>query len=63
MKYGYFASFKALISFACGYNLTRFELAATTGGGTFSLDLNILGQASFSGKRGELRGARKRAGC
>ena len=51
MKYGYFASFKALISFACGYNLMRFELAATTGGGTFSPGLNMLGLVSFSDKK------------
>jgi len=34
--------------------LTRFELAATTKGGSFSPGLNILWPVSFSGKKGEM---------
>ncbi len=44
----------ALIGLAHGNNLTRFELAATTKGGSFSPGLNILWPVSFSGKKGEM---------
>ena len=44
----------ALIGLAHGNNLTRFELAATTKGGSFSPGLNIMWPVSFSGKKGEM---------
>jgi|GEM_PF-3801576 len=61
-KIGEIILFFALIGLAYGNNLTRFELAATTEGGIFSLGLNMLGLVSFSDKKGEM-GAQKRAGC
>ncbi len=42
----------ALIGLAHGNNLTRFELADTTEGGSFSPGLNILGLVSFLTKKG-----------
>jgi len=44
----------ALIGLAHGNNLTRFELAATTKGGSFPPGLNMLWPVSFSDKKGEM---------